>query len=129
MRKGKPILDAKGRPRFVRGEDKSRHWSRTAFEAMVKLWREAWLTSGEKWDPSKPMGLYITAHFDGREGGHLDAEITGFDFDGIDDHHTSAPDLDNIGKLVAEAAQKAGIVTNDAQICVLVAMKKKKEAT
>jgi hypothetical protein len=116
MRKGKPILDAKGRPRFVRGEAKDRHWSRTAFNAMVTLWREAWLTSDRtQWDAGTPMMLDVQAHFDGREGGFLEATLAPWPHGG----HAATPDLDNIVKLCAEAAQKAGVVTNDSQIVVL----------
>lgn len=134
MRKGKPILDAKGRPRFVRAEAKDRHWSRTAFNAMVKLWNEAWLARSEgrgSWYPDQPMSLYVRAHFDGREGGYLQAELAPIgsvaEIDVGDHVYASAPDADNVGKLVAEAAQKAGVVKNDSQIVVLVVLKTKEE--
>ena len=121
MRKGKPILDAKGRPRFVRGEAKDRHWSRTAFNAMVSLWKQAWLTSDRsQWDAGLPMALYVVAHFEGREGGFLEAELKPWE-----SGHAATPDIDNIVKLCAEAAQKAGVVTNDSQIVVLWVQKTK----
>lgn len=129
---GRPV--AYSRPRF-RGKWNPKgagtKQAQRQLEDLTLLVRKALREHGSRWNPEYPVSIEIKFGFApakgvggrGRKYGYVNVIVE--QIDDPERYYPNEPDVDNLSKLVMEALQHGGAVTNDSCVVVLEARKVK----